>query len=99
MKKGVYMLQITYHEFEDAVETLGLIGVETRDRLKKRYLKLSKQYHPDMPEGSAEKFQKINKSYKIIQAYMDQYRFRFTQEEFESQHPFSVAQEYWLQKK
>jgi DnaJ-class molecular chaperone len=93
------MLQITYQEFEDAVETLGLVGVETRDRLKKRYLKLSKQYHPDMPEGDDEKFQKINKSYKIIQAYMDHFRFRFTQEEFENQHPFSVAPEFFIQQK
>ena len=93
------MLQISYEEFEDAIETLGLIGVETRDRLKKRYLSLSKKYHPDMPEGSDEKFQKINKAYKIILAYIDNYRFRFTKEEFENQHPFAITEENWLQNK
>lgn len=93
------MVHIPYEDFEEAVETLGLIGVETRAKLKRRYLQLSKKYHPDMPEGSSEKFQKINKSYKIIQTYMDNFRFRFTKEEFEDQHPFSVSSEFWLQKK
>lgn len=88
--KELNILNITYKEFEKAVETLGLIGVETKDGIKKRYQKLSKEFHPDMENGSAEKFQEINKAYKILIKYVDNFRFRFTKEEFGNQHPFSV---------
>jgi len=43
-----------------------------------------------MENGSAEKFQEINKAYKILIKYVDNFRFRFTKEEFGNQHPFSV---------
>ena len=51
-----------------------------------------------MPEGSTEKFQEINKAYKILNAYVNKYRFRFTKEEFANQHPFSVGDNEWLHK-
>ncbi len=83
------MLKLTYEEFKEAVKTFGFIGLENRDIIKKRYLELSKKFHPDMPEGSTEKFQEINKAYKTITAYIDNFKFRFTKEEFEDQHPIS----------
>ncbi|WP_373071815.1 J domain-containing protein [Sulfurimonas sp.] len=88
--KGFNIFSITYKEFQQAVETLGLIGVETKDGIKKRYQKLSREFHPDMPDGSTEKFQEINKAYKILMEYVDNFRFRFTKEEFGNQRPFSV---------
>lgn len=84
------MLKIKYVEFEQAVETLGLIGLENRNEIKERYLHLSKKFHPDMPNGSTEKFQEISQAYKIIQAYVDNFKFRFTLDEFGDQHPFAV---------
>lgn len=90
LNKEINILNITYKEFEKAVETLGLIGVETKDGIKKRYQKLSHEFHPDKEGGSAEKFQEINKAYKILIKYVDNFRFRFSKEEFGNQHPFSV---------
>lgn len=84
------MLKINYKDFEEAVETLGLIGLENRAAIKERYLELSKKYHPDMPEGSTEKFQKVAHAYKLIQSYVDNFKFRCTLEEFGDQHPFAV---------
>jgi hypothetical protein len=84
------MLKINYLEFEQAVDTLGLIGLENRNSIKSRYLELSKKYHTDMKDGSNEKFQEINKSYKLLSSYIDNFKFRFTLEEFADQHPFSV---------
>lgn len=49
---------------------------------------LSKKFHPDMPDGDTEKFQEINKSYKVLMAYVDNFKFRFTKEEFKNQYPF-----------
>ena len=91
------MLKINYLEFEKAVETLGLIGLENKVTIKTRYLELSKKYHPDMQEGNNEKFQEINKAYKLISSYVDNFNFRFTREDFTDQHPFSVPYEgKWL---
>jgi DnaJ-class molecular chaperone len=92
------LLSITYDEFEQAVETLNLIGVERKEDIKKRYLKLSRKYHPDMPEGSTEKFQEINKAYKLINKYVDNFKYRFTKEEFGNQRPFSMGDNEWLHK-
>ena len=84
------MIKIKYDDFEKAVNILGLIGLENRSEIKSRYLYLSKKYHPDMPEGSNEKFQEISHAYKVIQSYIDNFKFRFTLDEFADQHPFAV---------
>jgi len=86
-------MQISYNELQKAVETLELIGVESRDDIKKKYQKLSKKYHPDMPDGDTKKFQDINKAYKILMNYIDNFKFRFTKEEFHNQRPFSKIEE------
>jgi len=83
------MFNYDYQEFQKAVTTLELIGVENRNDIKAKYQKLSKKYHPDMPNGDVEKFQELTKAYKILLEYVDNFKFRFTQDEFSSQYPFS----------
>ena len=83
------MSKLKYDEFEQAVKIFKLIGLESQNDIKKRYLKLSKKFHPDMPDGTTEKFQEINKAYKTLITYIDNYKFKFTQEEFKDQYPFS----------
>lgn len=89
------MKHIGYEDFLKATQTFGLIGLETKEAVKKRYMKLSKQYHPDMPNGDTQKFQELNKAYKILTSYMDNFSFKFTKEEFEDQHPFGIQEERW----
>ncbi|MEA3456776.1 MAG: DnaJ domain-containing protein [Campylobacterota bacterium] len=81
--------KIDYEEFTRALEILDILTLTSYADLKERYLKLSKKYHPDMPEGDAEKFKEINESYKIIQKYMQDFRFQLNEEEFDRQNPFS----------
>jgi len=83
-------MTISYQEFQEAVNLFDLIGLETRKQLKKRYLKLSKSYHPDTVNGDNEKFIQLNKAYKLLQYYIDNYKFQFSKEEFEKQYPFSM---------
>ena len=45
----------TYHDY--------FSGINNVDDAKKRYRKLSMEHHPDMPGGSTEKMQEINKQY------------------------------------
>ena len=82
-------MKITYETVQYAAKTFKLIGLENKDDIKKRYLKLSKEFHPDMPDGDEKEFQKINEAYKILITYIDNFKFRFTQEEFQDQYPFT----------
>ncbi len=89
--------EVSYDEFKEAVELLGLIGLENKEMVRQRYLKLSKELHPDMPNGDTQKFQQLTKSYKLITQYMDQFRFKFSREEFRDQYPFSFnSSKEWL---
>lgn len=89
-------MRINYEEFQLSIETLGLISLTTKAKVRKRYLELSKKHHPDMPNGEVAKFQEINKAYEILNFYMDNFRYTFSKEEFEDQFPFSISQKDWI---
>ena len=94
------MHQVSLSEFQNAVESLELLSLTTKEHVRKKYLKLSKKYHPDMECGSTEKFQEIREAYEILVEYMDNFRFTFTDEEFKQQNPILVnVEQSWLQEK
>ena len=76
-------------EFKKAIKTLGLIKRMTKEDVKQRYKELSKEFHPDKPNGSEEKFQEINEAYQILMYYIDNFRFMLDDEEFKVQYPHS----------
>ena len=84
-----------YEEFEKAVDIMGVLTRTSKKDLKKKYLKLSKRYHPDMPEGSHEKFQEVKDAYDLLSAYMDSYCFLFDKEEFKEQFPAFTNYKNW----
>ncbi len=84
------MHQVSLSEFQDAVKSLDLISLRTKEDVRKKYLKLSRKYHPDMEGGSTEKFQEIREAYEILVEYMDNFRFVFSDEEFKQQNPILV---------
>lgn len=91
------MKQVCYEEFQNAVETLDLLSLTSQEHVRKKYLKLSRKYHPDMEEGSTEKFQEIREAYEILMEYMNNFRFMFSEEEFKQQNPILVSvAEGWL---
>jgi DnaJ-class molecular chaperone len=91
------MHQVSLSEFQDAVESLELLSLTTKEHVRKKYLKLSRLYHPDMEGGSTEKFQEIREAYEILVEYMDNFRFTFTDEEFKQQNPILVnVEQSWL---
>jgi len=92
------MHQVSLSEFQDAVESLELLSLTTKEHVRKKYLKLSRQYHPDMEGGSTEKFQEIRKAYEILLEYMDNFRFVFDEKEFKQQNPILVnVEQSWLE--
>lgn len=84
-----------YEEFEKAVDTLGILTRTSKKELKDKYLKLSKKYHPDMPEGSQEKFLEIKQAYDLLVKYMDSYMFEFNKDEFKQQYPAFTNYRNW----
>lgn len=92
--------KISFEALELATQSLELIGLENRAAVKKKYLKLSKKYHPDMLDGDTKKFQEINEAYKLIEQYMDQFCFHFTKDEFYHQYPHAkLDDEEWFKRK
>jgi len=92
------MHQVGLSEFQNAVKCLDLLSLTTQEQVRKKYLKLSRQYHPDMEGGSVEKFQEIRESYEILVEYMENFRFTFSDEEFKQQNPILVnVKQSWLE--
>ena len=88
--------EFDYQVFEEALSSLGIVSKFTASELKNNYLKLSKKYHPDMPTGDAEKFREINEAYKMIQLYIQSYRFGVDEEDFYTQNPFLKKGSDWF---
>lgn len=86
----------SYEEFNKALESLGIVSRFTSADLKNRYLKLSKLYHPDMPSGNDEKFKEINEAYKLIQNYLQNFRYGVDEADFYQQNPFAKKPKDWF---
>ena len=84
-----------YEEFEKAVDMFGILTRVSKKDLKKKYLKLSKKYHPDMETGSEEKFLELKKNYDLLCAYMDSYYYSFDKNEFKNQFPAFTNSKNW----
>ncbi len=85
-----------YEDFEKALESLNIVTRFTSSELKDKYLKLSKQYHPDMPDGDVDKFKEINEAYKLLQRYTQVFKFGIEEEDFYEQNPFSKKSGDWF---
>ncbi|RBQ28465.1 DnaJ domain-containing protein [Aliarcobacter vitoriensis] len=85
-----------YSEFEKAVDMFGILTRMSKKDLKSKYLKLSKKYHPDMSDGSHEKFTELKKSYDLLCEYMDNYSYSFEIEEFKHQFPSFTSYKNWV---
>ncbi len=72
-------------EFEEALSFLGLTPFVTYDEIKKRYLELSKKYHPDFG-GNTHDMEKLNRYYRFLKRYIENYRFSFSDDEITKQH-------------
>ncbi|PLY09088.1 MAG: molecular chaperone DnaJ [Arcobacter sp.] len=84
-----------YEEFQNAVDSLGILTKLDQKSLKKNYLKLSKKYHPDAVDGSDEKFREINEAYNLLKTYVENYKFSFEKEEFLEQYPSFTNYKNW----
>lgn len=54
--------------YSEALNLFGFINNFTKEELKKRYLELSKKYHPDL-NGDEEMMKKINSAYEVLKSH------------------------------
>ncbi len=72
-----------------ALKVLGLPPMVTREEIKKRYRRLAREHHPDRDRGDAEKMEAINRAYETVMEYVENFRFRFDDEEIRRHYPES----------
>ncbi len=87
---------MNYEEFQEALDILRIVSRASTSDIKRQYQKLSKEYHPDMPNGDNKKFLELNEAYKLIQKYMKNYRYSLDEDEFYKQNPFSKKSNDWF---
>jgi len=73
-------------EIKKALEILGLPVLITKADIKKRYISLAKKYHPDKG-GDTKKMEEINWAYRLLNSYIDGFRYSFDDEEIKRQYP------------
>ena len=54
--------------YNDALSIFGLSSNFTKEELKKRYLELSKKYHPDL-NGDEEMMKNVNSAYEVLKSH------------------------------
>ena len=69
---------------QNALDTLQLPTLITKEDIKKQYRYLSKKEHPDVG-GSEEKQEQLNRAYKVLMDYIEHYRYSFDEDEIQSQ--------------
>lgn len=74
-------------EIHEALETLGLPPLVTREEIKKRYRQLARRHHPDRKGGDASEMERLNRAYALLMEYVENFRFRFDEEEIARHHP------------
>ena len=90
------MNKIDYEAIDKARKTLGLGETADLSEIKTAYRCLSKKWHPDRCKKGEqdichEKMKEINKSYKTVLGYIDDYRYSFAEEKIMEDDP----QERW----
>jgi len=84
--RGETYWRMNYEEIDKARRLMGLGSDATLSDVKEAYRRLAKEHHPDR-KGNAENFAGIQEAYDLIMAYIQSYRYSFTQDEVRRQCP------------
>lgn len=60
-------------DYSEALKLFGFTSNFTKEEIKKRYLELSKKYHPDL-NGDEEMMKKVNSAYEVLKSGNSQYK-------------------------
>ena len=80
------MILSPLEEIENALETLQLPKVISKQDIKEQYRFLAKKNHPDVG-GSSEQMEALNCAYRLLTKYIKEFRYAFDEEEISKQFP------------
>ncbi len=80
---------MTYKEFRWACEMLHIQIPTTCTRIRKKYLHLVKEVHPDQNSGESaqEEVESLIRAWEIIKEYCENFKYEFSEAEFNRQYP------------
>lgn len=95
-------MKYTINDLRNALEILNIPESASLSEIKKIYKELLFQWHPDRCKEKKElcnqKTREINKSYKIMRAYCENYKFKFNIDEMERNHGDNKAANFWYER-
>jgi DnaJ-class molecular chaperone len=74
---------MTYEDLQAALKEFDLPEQVTLKKIRSKHRELVRKYHPD--KGASpdnEKIRRINAAYRVLNEYLNQYRFDFSREVF-----------------
>jgi DnaJ-class molecular chaperone len=82
-----------FKEIEEARKLLGLGEAATLKEIKKAYRTLAHRHHPDKLSGtigeeSAETMKRLNRAYKLLMDYCENYKYSFSEEDVARTYPY-----------
>ena len=90
---------VDYDSINEARKTLGLGEMATLKEIKDAYLKLAHRYHPGKHQYAIEEeavmIRQINKAYKLLSDYCDNYKYSFHEEAVRLTYPYEEYVRNW----
>jgi len=80
------MMGSLFDETQKALDILSLPSLISKDDIKKQYYFLAKKNHPDVG-GDASKMEELNRAYRFLMKYIEEFRYTFDEEEIAKQFP------------
>jgi len=86
------MTNISFKQIDKARKLLGLANEATLKEVKESYYRKAKEHHPDRCTNNKKieqerEMAQINKAYKILLNYIEEYEFSFNKEDVEKNDP------------
>jgi DnaJ-class molecular chaperone len=89
----------TFNEIEEARKLLGLNEAATLKEIKRAYRMLAHRHHPDKHRGAKsnedEIMKKLNRAYKLLTNYCDDYKYSFRAEDVARTYPDEEYMRKW----
>ena len=81
-----------FEDIDEARRLLGLGDAATLKEIKSAYRRLARHYHPDKHgstlEGNEEMMKSLNRAYKVLVDYCNDYKYSFKEEDIARTYPY-----------
>jgi len=88
-----------FDEIEEARKLLGLSEEATLKELKSTYRRLAHHHHPDTHSSTTDEneamMKKLNRAYKLLLEYCNNYKCSFREEDVARTHPYEEDMRKW----